>query len=36
MLEECAGPQNTCVNSDDEGFDADKEIKTAHVKFEEN
>jgi hypothetical protein len=35
MLEECKGPQNTCVGSDDENFDAEKENLSAIVKYED-
>jgi len=35
MLEDCRGPQNTCVGSDDENFDADQENRSAAIKYEE-
>lgn len=35
MLEDCKGPHNTCVASDEEGFDAEAENENCHIKFEE-
>ena len=35
MLEDIKGPHNTCLGSDEEGFDAEKENTDKIVKFEE-
>lgn len=35
MLEDIKGPHNTCMGSDDEAFDAEKENTDKIVKFEE-
>ena len=35
MLEECKGPQNSYVASDEEGYDPEKENQSNIIKYEE-
>ena len=33
-VEDIVNPQNSCVNSDEENFDAEKEISKSIIKYE--